>query len=299
MSEHIKRILVPLDGSGLAESVMPTVAVVAGCLDAEVVLLHIIEEHAPHTVHGEPHLTSTEDAERYLGEVAARYPALKVAERHVHGTEENNVAQSIAKHVEEMQAGMIALCTHGRSGLRRAVSGSIAQQVLRKAAAPVLVVRPRTQPPEHIQRLLVPLDGKATSELAFEAAGEFANSCGGAINLTMVVPTVTTITSDLMPSARMIPTATRETLNVEEEQSRDYMKGVLERLRARGLRANCAVLRGETVQTLAETAEQTGIDLIIIATHGRSGLDATFTGSVAAGLIGRVTQPVLMVKIVS
>src|SRR5436305_13626902 len=130
MSERIKRILVPLDGSGLAESVLPTVATMARCLGAGVVLLHIIEEHAPQTIHGEPHLTTTANAERYLAEVAGRYAGIEISEQHVHGTEENNVAMSIASHVAELQADVIALCTHGRSGLRRAVSGSIAQQVL-------------------------------------------------------------------------------------------------------------------------------------------------------------------------
>src|SRR6476646_6608995 len=126
MRNSIKRILVPLDGSGLAESVLPTVATIAECLHASLVLLHIIEERAPHTVHGEPHLTTTADAETYLMELAERYSTRVATEQHVHGTEENNVAQSIADHAEELQADLIALCTHGRSGLRRVVSGSIA-----------------------------------------------------------------------------------------------------------------------------------------------------------------------------
>ena len=58
-----------------------------------------------------------------------------------------------------------------------------------------------------------------------------------------------------------------------------------------------SVLRGETVQTLADATEESAADLVIIATHARAGLDATLTGSIAASLIGRVTQPVLMIKI--
>jgi nucleotide-binding universal stress UspA family protein len=297
MSDRIKRILVPLDGSGLAESVLPTVTTMAGCLGAGLVLLHIIEEHAPQTIHGEPHLTTTGDAERYLADVQRRYAGPVTMEQHVHGTEENNVAQSIASHVGELQADAIALCTHGRSGLRRAVSGSIAQQVLRRAAVPVLLVRARTEAPAGLKRLLVPLSGKPDSETALGMALDIAQSCKAEMNLAVVVPTVNTVTGDLLPAARLTPIATGEALNVEEEQSRSYLGGVVDRLCASGIKANGAVLRGETIQTLADTAEQMAIDLIVIATHGRSGLDATFTGSVAAGLIGRVTQPVLMIKI--
>jgi nucleotide-binding universal stress UspA family protein len=218
-------------------------------------------------------------------------------EQHVHGTEENNVAQSIARHVEELRADMIVLCTHGRSGLRRAVSGSIAQQVLRRAVAPVLLVRARTEAPARLERLLVPLDCTSTAEVALAAAIDVARPCNAAINLAVVVPTVETVTGDLLPTARLTPMATRAALNVEEEQSRDYLNRVLERVSSEGIRVGGAVLRGETIQTLADTAEQMAADLIVIATHGRAGLDATFTGSVAAGLIGRVTQPVLMIKI--
>src|SRR3989442_456464 len=119
MSERYHRILVPLDGSKLAEAVLPVTAALAQCLGAKLVLLHIIEEHAPQTVHGETHLTSPDQAKNYLEGIAGRYADRVAIEQHVHGTEENNVAQSIARHVSELETDMIALCTHGRSGLRR------------------------------------------------------------------------------------------------------------------------------------------------------------------------------------
>src|SRR5205823_12823348 len=161
----------------------------------------------------------------------------------------------------------------------------------------VLLVRARTQAPARLERLLVPLDCTAASEAALNLAAAIAQECKAALNLAVVVPTVETVTGDLLPTARLTPISTAATLNVEEQQSRDYLAVVVQRLGARGVRASGSVLRGETIQTLAEAAEQIAADLIVIATHGRAGLDATFTGSVAAGLIGRVTQPVLMIKI--
>src|SRR5438552_12956520 len=112
MSGRFKRILVPLDGSRLAEAVLPLTVELSRCLAAKVMLLHIIEERAPQTVHGEPHLTSTQDANAYLSNIAQRYTGNVQFEQHVHGTEEQNVAQSIAEHVAELEADMVAVCTH-------------------------------------------------------------------------------------------------------------------------------------------------------------------------------------------
>ena len=121
---------------------------------------------------------------------------------------------------------------------------------------------------------------------------------GASIDLTVVVPTVGTVTGDLLPTARLVPNSTKAALNVEEEGLHDYVAQLIGRLEAQEVHATGSVLRGETVQTLADAAEESAADLIIIATHARAGLDATLTGSIAASLIGRVTQPVLMVKIV-
>src|SRR4051794_23558621 len=100
-------ILVPLDGSRLGEAVLPVVVAFAKCSGAKIVLLHIIEENAPQTVHGEPHLTRAEEAEAYLDKLGSRYAGQLTIEHHVHGTQENNVAQSIAAHVEELGADLV------------------------------------------------------------------------------------------------------------------------------------------------------------------------------------------------
>src|SRR5947209_2478457 len=154
----MKRILVPLDGSGLAESVLPLASRLAGCAGATLVLLHIIEQHPPQTRHGEPHLRTAEQAESYLEKIEEQYRDTAGIELHVHGTEENNVAHSIATHVDELKADMVALCTHGRSDIRRLMWGSIAQLVLRRVKVPVLIVRPQNPPRSKLDSVLVTVD---------------------------------------------------------------------------------------------------------------------------------------------
>ncbi len=297
MSEHFKRILVPLDGSRLAESVLPLTVALAEKLGARITLIHIIEERAPQTVHGEPHLRTTAEAEAYLLEIARRFAGAVTFEHHVHGTEEHNVAQSIAAHVSELRADIVALCTHGRSGVRRVMSGSIAQQVLKRVSVPVLLVRPQMQDQTTIRAILVPLDGTPAAETALSAASELARAADAQLYLVSIVPTVDTVTGDRQAAARLTPIATSEALDVEEEQSKLYLEETAQRLRQQGLKASALVRRGNTVPSLAEAVYESSADLVVIATHARAGLNALVTGSVTATLAGKVAKPLLMIKI--
>ena len=114
-----QRLLVPLDGSRLAEAVLPLIGWLAPACQAMVVLLHVIERGAPATVHGEHHLQTTEEAAAYLRGQAERLRAHGiVVETHVHEVPEGDVARSIAAHAQEERADLIVLCTHGSGGIR-------------------------------------------------------------------------------------------------------------------------------------------------------------------------------------
>src|SRR5262249_2083440 len=136
------RILVPLDGSRLAEAALPAAERLGAAFGAELRLLHVVERAARPTVHGERHLTDRAGAEEYLGSVVAGLRAGGVdATRPVHDPPQADVAASIAEHGAEEQADLIVLCTHGHGGMRGFLWGSIAQQALRRGSTPVLLVR--------------------------------------------------------------------------------------------------------------------------------------------------------------
>ncbi|HEY0071269.1 MAG TPA: universal stress protein [Chloroflexia bacterium] len=302
MSQHFKRILVPLDGSRLAESALSVAVVLARCLDAKISLLHIVEEHAPQRVHGEPHLTTAQEAERYLAALAERLAAGAAGvavERHVHGTEEQDVAGSIAAHVAELEADMVALCTHGRSGLRRVVSGSIAQQVLRRVTAPVLLVRPDMPPLSTVGAVMLPLDNTHPVEAVLSVTADIARTCGATVQIVNVVPTIGTLTGDEQAAARLTPIATAATLDAEEEESRAHLQTVVDKLARLGIDTRCEVRRGDTPRNLVEAATERGAALVVLATHARAGLGAFWIGSVAASIIGKASQPLLLVRVES
>ncbi len=114
-----KHVLVPLDGSQLAESVLPAVAWLAKRLGASITLIHIIEEGPSATIHGDRHLTQPDEAEAYLGEVADRLRdqdgVATPVECHVHTTDkgESDVARSIVDHAADLEPDLIVLVPHG------------------------------------------------------------------------------------------------------------------------------------------------------------------------------------------
>ncbi|MBF6614486.1 MAG: universal stress protein [Chloroflexi bacterium] len=295
--KSLTRILVPLDGSRLAESTLPVVSALAACTGAEILLLHIIEEHPPHTVHGEPHLASVPDAQDYLARLSERIAPGSNLEKHVHATEEHDVALSIASHADELGASIIALCAHGRGGPKRLVFGSIAQQVLRRVTVPVLLVPDRSAENPALDLLLVPLDGTISAEAALPIASEIASSCASQLYLVKVVPTISTVTGDRAASARLTPISTAATLDTEALQAQNYLRFLSETLSSQHITVGATVRRGETIPSLVATAQQVKAGIIVLATHGRAGLGTFWIGSVAAGLAGKVSQPLLLLRI--
>lgn len=124
-----QQILLPLDGSRLAEAALPAAVHLALNLGASLTLIHVIECQAPPAVHGERHLTQADEARAYLDEFARRaVPAGLPVARHVHAQEVEDVAESLVEHVRELAPDLIVMCTHGRGGLRSLMFGSVAQR---------------------------------------------------------------------------------------------------------------------------------------------------------------------------
>ena len=295
----IAQLLVPLDGSRLAESTLPAAMALAGRLRARVTLLHVLERHAPATVHGERHLTGTGEAEAYLHGIAARFAGVGiVVDIHAHPSPEGDVAASIVAHAAEIGAGLIVLCTHGRGGPRTWLSGSIAQRVVHQAGAPVLLVRPGpdgTGPTFAPRTVLVPLDGTPEGETVLPVALALARALDATVHLLLVVATLGTVTGDRVATARLAPTATRAALDLEADEARSYLEQLAGQLRATGVPVRAEVGRGDTVRAVRESAARVGDGIIALATHGHSGLDALWAGSIGAKVVASFAGPLLLV----
>lgn len=295
-----RHLLVPLDGSRLAESALPAAAELARRLGARVTLFHALELAAPATVHGERHLTQQPGADTYLRAASVWVSTSGVEAdalvRHAGG----DVAAAIAAAAQEAGAEIIVLTTHGHSGVRNLLFGRVAQQVLQQGSMPVLLVPPSPRGRERAfacRRVLVPLDGSEMAETALPAAVSIAAAFGAAMCLVLVVPTVETISGERAAATKLMPTAAAAVLDLEAAQAATYLLATGAELQAEGRRVTTSVERGEPVRTLLDAANKRDTDVIVMATHGRSGLAAVWAGSVASRISANSTRPVLLVRI--
>jgi nucleotide-binding universal stress UspA family protein len=295
-----RHLLVPLDGSRLAESVLPAAVEFARRFGARLTLLHVLEQGAPTTIHGEPHLADAAAAAAYLDEVARRIAAGGVTvDTHVHPNLERDVANSIVSHAAELGCDLVILATHGSGGLRDVIVGSIALQVLGRGTTPVLLLRPQfaaADRPFLVHRLLVPLDGTPDSERVLPMAEAVARAWQAEVVLVRVVPTRGSLAGEQAAVAAMLPSATAAALEIECDRAREYLSLLLEHLRAQGVAVSAELLRGDPVAMVSETVRRQSADFVAMATHGRAGLGAFWAGSIGARLAERLEVPILIFR---
>jgi nucleotide-binding universal stress UspA family protein len=295
-----KHLLVPLDGSKLAESSLPAAVLLCKALGATVTLLHIIEKDAPQEVHGDRHLTDDDEACKYLDQVALRYfPEEIQVESHVHTEEVQDVARSIVEHSGEFAPDLIVMCAHGEGGWYDLVVGGIAQQVIGLGKTPILLVRPGEAGAQgdFFKRILVPLDGETGHEGCLPVAGELARRLGAGLALVTVVHTLGTLPGARAASGWLLPGATRAILDIDEESAREYLERLAAEWRAKGLKVTGAVRRGDPVQQILISAQLQSADMIVLATHGKAGMDAFWSGSVAPKLVISANTALLLVPV--
>lgn len=140
-----KRVIVPLDGSPLAEGIIPFILEIAGPLDMEVVLVRVLQPIPPDVIEGSRHVVVEDiparrkEAADYLAPIAARLERRGIRVRT--DVRRGEPVTEIVAGVHEAGADLIAMTTHGRSGLGRLLFGSVAEAVLRQAEVPVFLMR--------------------------------------------------------------------------------------------------------------------------------------------------------------
>ena len=295
-----KHILVPLDGSTLAEAALPAAVSLAQTFKAPVTLLHVIEQDAPDEIHRDRHLTEAGEAKAYLERIARRIfpPEIKV-NLHVHTSPVADVARSIVDHSsDEIQPDLIILCAHGNSGIHELVFGSIAQEVAAASGTPVLLIKPDdTVSKFQLRHILVPLDNESIHDQALPTAETLAKAYGAELNLVCVIPTLGTLSGEQAAVSNMLPTTATAYLDIAEEIALEHFQGHLDLFKKKGLPATAEIARGDPAPVIAKTAEKIGADLILFGTHGRAGLDAFWNRSVAASVARRTGIPLLLIPL--
>jgi nucleotide-binding universal stress UspA family protein len=294
-----RHLLVPLDGSPLAEAAMTAARYLVESLGAQVTLLHTIERKPPRTVHGQAHLSTEAAAREYLSDVARRtLPADCQVNQHVHANKIDDVARSIVSHAIELDVDLILLCTHGSGGIRHGVLGTVVQKVVALGSTPVLLV-PTPWPANRsfsCRRVLVPLDGNKDHEQGLMAVGNLGSDCQMLQLLTVVPKWLDSDQSHLITS-RMLPGTTSELLTATLEPSEAYLQTKRTGLEVRVGEVSTKVVRGEPANEILAAARDFAADLIVLGTHGSGYLDAFWAGRVTPKLIKKSHTPLLLVPV--
>jgi nucleotide-binding universal stress UspA family protein len=289
----INRILVPLDGSELAEQALGIAREIAAAARAGVILVRVIPPLPLLWPGPGPEIEAQlkAEAEAYLEKVAGQLRD-GVAEVEPVVVNAADVPGAIRDQARLKGADLIVMSTHGHSGLGRWVYGSVTEGVLARSPVPVIAVRasqrprpfsPATRPP----RILVPLDGSEFGEAAVPVATELARALNGTLVLTEVV----------WLGAPEPPGSVRPTVEQQLDDARVYLERLAARLRSQGVKATTELEVGfSVVDHLLEVARRVDADLIALSTHGRTGLVGILFGSVTLGLLRRSDLPLLVVR---
>lgn len=267
-----ERILVCLDGTRPAEAVLPLVAAIARRRVQRLMLLSVAELNAP------ARRCAELEAYLILGERRLRDAGFEVATALMDG----DPATEILNAAAALDASLIALATRGQGELVRWAHGSVADTVLCGSARPVLAVKRSEHAevgPAAVQRILVPLDGSELAESALGFAVPLATALDARLLLARVVPEY----AASAPGHQRLP----DGLAIQRrqmEQAERYLAGKALTLPA-ALESERLVLRGTASSELVTLSRAAPIDLVVLASQGRTWLSRAIHGSVAADLL--------------
>jgi nucleotide-binding universal stress UspA family protein len=283
----MKRILVPLDGSRLAEAVLPLAEALARDHEADVHVLRTVTTEGPPDAQAK----DRQDAETYLAVVCGALSArgLKGVRSSVWFGEPD---QTIVNAALRDDASLITMSTHGRRGWSRVLFGSVAERLVRMAPVPVLLVR--GQLPAQAGgpgRILVALDGSDLSEAVLPAVARLA----GPLDLTIqLLHAIEPFQPTALPE---VGVHLREMLRRRQADAERYLATVAQTLEAKGLRVRQAVRLGRPARVILQQAQDENVSLIAMSTHGRTGLGRLLMGSVAESVLRTAPVPTLLWKV--
>jgi nucleotide-binding universal stress UspA family protein len=285
----LSTILVPLDGSALAEQALPVAERVARAAQARVILTRVVPAYSGTETSVDASVALA--ARKNLDEIASRLRRAQITVEVA--LREGDAATQIVGTVEARCADLIIMSTHGRSGVGRWLYGSVADAVIRLAQVPVMLIPSEVSvqwPTARRPRVLVPLDESRLSEAVLGPAVELATGLDAEVVLVEVVAWPPLVYSDPI---ELLPYDPEEQL----AEARGYLADVATRLRNSGASVRCLADVGRApAETIVRLARDEHADLIAMATHGRSGVARVVLGSTTTGTLQHAGVPLLIVR---
>ncbi len=284
-------ILIPTDGSESAERAAQYGQVLVEAYGATVHVLSVVDERDFDGVadgdEADAGKTAAERTARDAVETVADLFDEDVTTRVTVGIP----SEEILGYVSEAAIDLVVMGTHGRTGVERFLIGSVAERVVRHAAVPVLTVRlsEAISPWPPLERILVPTDGSDASFQALPYAFDLADRFDALVEGLSIVDERT------KASVYTVETALEEMVGGLESMAETATERIEARAKAADTEVTTTVVDGIPSRTICTHAEESGADLVVIATHGRTGLSHYLLGSVAERVVRNSTVPVLTV----
>ncbi len=282
-----EKILVTLDGSDLAELVLPYAKELATAFNSEVVLLYVSEPAEQQYRH--MHQLYIEDVAGQVKKGIKKVTPIVL---------DGSPAKEIIDYAEKNKVGLVIMASHGRSGIMPWAAGSVANKVLHTAKMPLLLVR-AVKPPKQPQgkpilnRILLPLDGSEAGEAAVPYVQELMSRLGSEVILLGVVPpgkhirTVGGLDYVLYPE---------QDLEQVKAEAREHLDRVYQQLKGKKGKVRIELKAGDIAREIISFAKKTRASLIAISSHGHSGIAKWVFGSIAHKIVQASKTPVLVVR---
>lgn len=264
-----ERILVPLDGAKYSEEILPHAAGLARVHGTGLTLMRVVRKESDKI-----------EAEAWIETLAGSLSAQGICV-----VARADFADVIVEEARRVPGTLIAMTSHGRSGLMEVMLGSVALRVVRGAGAPVLVYRPsgadgQGGSPVKVNRIVLPLDGTRVSEAMAQQAALLAKWLDAELFVVSV----------LDPTARIdaaVPVGDVMESSYVRARASDYAATY-------GVRVNWETLHGEPAEAIAQFIDGSSDAILAMTTRGRRGMESAFLGSVTAGCLRTAGVPVLI-----
>lgn len=293
------KILVPLDCSDLAEIALPYAEKLAGSMGSKITLIHVSEsadddhDHL-HRAYIEKMVEITKQSiKKYFEKLSVK--SIKVDSVFFTG----HIAEQIVDYAEVQKIGIIVMATHGRSGIRRWILGSVAAKVVSATEQPMLLIRAKEASPKRrkkqiFKKALVTLDGSKESEAIIPYIGEIASKLKTEVVLFNVVAPVQFFYG--IPGESSNQPYGPDEIDKIVAKRKGYLDTLGAGLKDKGIKTSSKVVVGEPAKDIISKADEMHADVVAMSTHGHSGIDRWTLGSTADKVLHGGNTPIMLVR---
>lgn len=302
------KVLIPLDGSKTAEKVLPYSRYLAGRFKIPVELLSVIdiigtamslsaENARPFNAVIEERISNSE---KYLRGIAATFPGIEVKCT----VEKGLPAETIMEKSKADKNTLINMATHGLSGIKRWLLGSVAAKVIQAAETPLLLVRASgegvVKDQISFESIILPLDGSELAEQVLPHVVDLARVMNVEVVLVRAFeppPTAYYGVDDFPPSAATFIPTHEELVAEFSREAREYLDAKVKELRSHGLeKIRAETLEGTAADVIIDLARKMRDSLIVMCTHGFSGMKVWVLGGVTEKVVNHAESPLLIIR---